>query len=257
MYKAKDVIKVFSKSVAYDWDKKSSLIEKIQGDDNLFFNIFSKYGKDGSKILEVGCGTGKLIKKIDGLYNDISIDLIEPSEDMCMSVSAKTFNNKIRVINKPIEEVVFIEKYDLILLKQVLHHIADKKSILRKLKGVLSDNGVIIMMFPNEKYQSSLIPFERNDDLLGRIDKEMLNTYIEDLDLTIDYLESMSNKAYFDNIYNYLRFMYSIGSLQKLFSYRKESYISVLELINIYKGLFVNSGSVEVEFGYCYTVLKK
>lgn len=176
---------------------------------------------------------------------------------MCRSIEAKNFRNDITVINQSIENTVFTKKYDIIILKQVLHHIVDKEYVMKKLYAALNEDGIVLLMFPNEKYQSCVIPFKKKDDLLGRINSEIMDNYTKDLGFKIDFIKNVSNKAYFENVYNYLMFMYSIGSLQKLFFYREEDYIPILKMIDIYKNLFVNTGVVEVEFSYCYLVLKK
>lgn len=85
----------------------------------------------------------------------------------------------------------------------------------------MTPTGVIIMT-PNEGYQNSIIPFNREKDVLGRINDAMMLEYISDLPLQVEEIKHVNTIARFSSLYEYFMFLYLIGSLQKIFNYREE-----------------------------------
>lgn len=140
-------------------------------------------------------------------------------------------------------------------MKQVLHHVVLKKLVLEKLSKYLTPTGVIIIMTPNEGYQNSIIPFNREKDVLGRINDAMMLEYISDLPLRVEEIKHVNTIARFSSLYEYFMFLYSIGSLQKIFNYREE-YEYALELITVFKRLFSQKSQLLVDFDYSYIVLE-
>lgn len=77
----------FSGVVAEGWETKSNYIFDIKGSDNLMMELISNeidsLLSDDIELLEIGCGTAKLIKKLYEHYKtDINITGIEMSKDM-------------------------------------------------------------------------------------------------------------------------------------------------------------------------------
>ena len=170
MFDSSDVQSVFSGNIAEEWEKKSRYINSLNGNDNMMIPTIKKYITSTSKILEVGCGTGKLLSQIDALT-------FEMSSDMLQQIDTLRFKNPVRLINDSVENFIDDNKYDIIVMKQVLHHIVSREQVLKKLAGYLNPNGVIIIMTPNDGYQKSILPFNPITDLLGRIDDSMIYEY--------------------------------------------------------------------------------
>lgn len=176
-FNSSDVQSVFSGNIAESWEQKSRYIGSIDGNDNMMIPMIKKYVTSAKKFLEVGCGTGKLLKQVDSLVDNITLTGVEMSRDMLQQIDISEFNNPIRLINDSIENFTSSEMYDIIIMKQVLHHVVSRKLVLEKLSKYLTPTGVIIIMTPNEGYQNSIIPFNREKDVLGRI-----NDGLEDID---------------------------------------------------------------------------
>lgn len=256
MFNSSDVQTVFSGNIAEEWERKSQYIESIEGDDNMMVPTIKNHLVPLANVLEIGCGTGKLLSQIDNLTSNIALTGIEMSSDMIGQIDKSKFKNSIQLINSSIEDFTTNESYDIIVMKQVLHHIASRKSVLKKLGSHLKEGGVIIIMTPNEGYQKGILPFNNNDDLLGRISDLMINEYIEELPLQVEKIEHVNTVAKFSSLYEYFMFLYSIGSLQKIFDYKGE-YEYALKLITIYKNLFSKEEKLLVDFDYSYITLKK
>ena len=174
MFDSSDVQSVFSGNIAEEWEKKSRYINSLNGNDNMMIPTIKKYITSTSKILEVGCGTGKLLSQIDALTFGIELTGVEMSSDMLQQIDTLRFKNPVRLINDSVENFIDDNKYDIIVMKQVLHHIVSREQVLKKLAGYLNPNGVIIIMTPNDGYQKSILPFNPITDLLGRIDDSMI-----------------------------------------------------------------------------------
>ena len=194
----------------------------------------------------------KNVRKSVLIYETI---IVEMSKDMLQQIDISEFNNPIRLINDSIENFTSSEMYDIIIMKQVLHHVVSRKLVLEKLSKYLTPTGVIIIMTPNEGYQNSIIPFNREKDVLGRINDAMMLEYISDLPLQVEEIKHVNTIARFSSLYEYFMFLYSIGSLQKIFNYREE-YEYALELITVFKRLFSQKSQLLVDFDYSYIVLE-
>ena len=92
-----------------------------------------------SKILDIGCGTGKLLIKMqnNGFNNLEGIDLFIESD----------YNYKnIKIKKQSLFQLT--EKYDLIMLNHSFEHMEDPESVLKKLKDNLTENGLITIRIP-------------------------------------------------------------------------------------------------------------
>ena len=253
MFDSSDVQSVFSGNIAEEWEKKSRYINSLNGNDNMMIPTIKKYITSTSKILEVGCGTGKLLSQIDALTFGIELTGVEMSSDMLQQIDTLRFKNPVRLINDSVENFIDDNKYDIIVMKQVLHHIVSREQVLKKLAGYLNPNGVIIIMTPNDGYQKSILPINPITDLLGRIDDSMIYEYIKDLPLQVVEIQHVNSLATFNSLYEYFMFLYAIGSLQKIFNYKGE-YEYALKLITVFKNLFSKEETLSVDFNYSYTV---
>jgi 2-polyprenyl-3-methyl-5-hydroxy-6-metoxy-1,4-benzoquinol methylase len=102
------------------------------------------------KILDIGCGEGTLGKRLlkKGIKEVIGIEINPPA---CKNAGY----NLSRVICGDIEEIdlPFSEGYfDCIICGDVLEHLKDPLSVLKKIRNYLSDAGAIIASIPNVRY---------------------------------------------------------------------------------------------------------
>ena len=97
-----------------------------------------------SKILEVGCGAGHIIGKIQ---SELKCDAyaIEPGGNW--NNYLRKFN--LKVFNTDLSNFKSKEKFDLILLSHVFEHFLRLDIILEQLKNLLHDDGHIYLEVPN------------------------------------------------------------------------------------------------------------
>lgn len=113
-------------------------------------------GKFG-RIFELGCGDGATLRMIKSKYDvgycagiDIDSKAIEKArQHLDFALCANVEN-----IDFPAE----ISEMDVILCLDVLEHLADPWSVVKRLHERLSDNGVIIACIPNIRYYRASLP---------------------------------------------------------------------------------------------------
>lgn len=92
---------------------------------NIFNNEFEKYSYylDGiNSIIEFGAGTGQNLVALRNIFQNRKIDAVELNKEACEKIIEKGCAD--RVFNKSIFEHEPHEKYDLVLTKGLLIHIA-------------------------------------------------------------------------------------------------------------------------------------
>lgn len=123
------------------------------------------------KVLEVGCNVRPVCKKqVKEKYN-IILHGIDPDQ----SINLKETKIKFEYFEvTDLESFETTEKYDLILLNMVMEHIKDNFGSFKKLKGLISEKGIIVCRQP-----SNLHPFSILNRILSHDLKEIvLKTFL-------------------------------------------------------------------------------
>jgi methionine biosynthesis protein MetW len=122
--------------------------------DNYREDILPFIPKIAKTILDVGCGTGKLLRVLKD-QNKVCYG-IEKDEDAFRIAR----QNAYTVINKRIEDAFDLipdNYFDVILLLDVLEHLVDPRMVLQKLKSKLSPDGILVSSIPNLRYYHNFI----------------------------------------------------------------------------------------------------
>ena len=118
-------------------------------------------------LLDIGCGTGlstqillnsKLGKHID------QITLLDTSPNMLKFAKekSKTWNKKYKTVNGYLSELD--EKFNVIIISSVLHHIPDLETFLKQVDGVLDNKGILIhIQDPNGDFLNDIEYNDRKD----------------------------------------------------------------------------------------------
>lgn len=158
--------------------KAKKLIKKVKSDYNKIANHFSntrkylwpeikewqKYVKDGQRILDAGCGSGRLLElfknnQIEYEGIDISNKLIEIAQSECKQYNQKNIHFQVgSLLSLPYRN----ESFDLIFCISTLQHIPGKENrwlALKELARVLQPGGRIFFTnwylwnsYANRKY---------------------------------------------------------------------------------------------------------
>ena len=110
--------------------------------------------KPGSRVLEIGCAEGGVLQAfIEKGYHGTGVELMPSRYEMAKQLLADEIKaGKASLSNKDIYEVdidqEYPERFDLIVLKDVIEHIHDQDKILGKLRDFLKEDGHIFFGFP-------------------------------------------------------------------------------------------------------------
>lgn len=115
---------------------------------NELYDLVNKYVQNNQKILDIGCGNGRLFsilknKNIEYLGIDNSKELINIAQEKYKNFK----NSKFKV--KDLLEINYNKKFDLIFLIAVLQHIPSEELRIKALKSIkkaLKPNSFLIML---------------------------------------------------------------------------------------------------------------
>jgi 2-polyprenyl-3-methyl-5-hydroxy-6-metoxy-1,4-benzoquinol methylase len=118
----------------------------------IVLRVIERYGnlKPGDTILDIGCGTGAIMKELSKKYNMVGID---------MSPLAVEYSKKRGLKNvflMPAEEFPK-EKFDVkaVILLDVIEHIDDDVSVLKTAREIVGKDGRVIVTVPAHKWMWS------------------------------------------------------------------------------------------------------
>lgn len=154
-------------------DMWGSLQEQI----NLLIDDLFAYKSIESKtlsLLDIGCGTGlssQILLNSKVGQNISQVTLLDTSPNMLKFAEqkAKTWGKKYKTINAYLADVN--EKFDVIIISSVLHHIPDLNAFLKQVDEALNPNGVLIhIQDPNGDFINSISYLERKNEYEKQLD---------------------------------------------------------------------------------------
>lgn len=110
-----------------------------------YINIINKYIKKGNHILDIACGSGAFaVRLIDNGYRNVHVNDIDSSEMKIDNVVKTSVD-----LNKEINNVSFLRKYDCIVAIDVIEHLENPFKFLRDANKILVNNGMLLISTPN------------------------------------------------------------------------------------------------------------
>lgn len=107
-------------------------------------NLLVNFTGKNKKVLEIGCATGYISRKLkENGCEVIGLEIDEESVRIAGSICDRIICGDIEIIQLP------DEKFDVILLGDVLEHLKNPQKILRKLVKNLKSDGRVIISIPN------------------------------------------------------------------------------------------------------------
>lgn len=97
------------------------------------------------KILDIGCGTGQLIKEISEKYKDINYLGIDVAQNMIAEAEKENKCKNVLFKVCPIEEFQTPEKFDVIICTHAFPYFPEKEKMLKKISSLCSENGKVII----------------------------------------------------------------------------------------------------------------
>ncbi len=134
-------------SVQKHFDKLAPLYDNLKSKNTYYHNNLKSFVKrnvrPGSKVLEVGCATGEILNVTDPEYG-VGIDI---SPEMIKIASAKF--PKYNFVNTSIDDFESDEKFDYVLVVDVIHHVYDVIAFFNKIYQFCHPQTKLIVTFVN------------------------------------------------------------------------------------------------------------
>lgn len=102
--------------------------------------------KPSDKVLEVGCGAGHILERIpEGKLYGIDISEIQ------IKRAKERLGDKVELKKSAGEVIPYEDKFfDKLLCSEVIEHVLEPVPLLKEMKRVLKDNGLLSLSIPNE-----------------------------------------------------------------------------------------------------------
>ncbi len=137
----------------YPVEKAGSLDSRIRG---WFFNpkkILGPYVKEGTTVLDIGCGPGfftvPLAQMVGTTGRVVAADLQEEMlQKVRMKIKGTGIEKRVTLHKCKEDGIHFSEMVDFILLFHVVHEVPEKGALFRELQSMLKVDGCILMAEP-------------------------------------------------------------------------------------------------------------
>ncbi len=123
------------------------------------------------KILDVGCGGGIICEPLARLGAKVTGIDFAPNNIKIAKIHSKINKLKINYIYKDIEKSKLDEKFDVILMFEVLEHLDNWKKTIKKIKKNLNKNGIIIISTINRNLLSKIFAITIAENVINWIPK--------------------------------------------------------------------------------------
>ena len=192
---------------------------KETSDKKIFEKIQELINLDNQKVLEIGCGDGRISKFI--IKNTDNLIGIDPSEDKIKDAQVKIPKGRFLVGSG--ENLVFPNAFfDLIIFTLSLHH-QDSRKALREATRVLKKDGLILVIEPVIEGEVERVFAIVNNEDQAKIDAQQA---ITESDLIVGYSETFYAHWIFENhedlseyIFNYYDLPFDPILAQKMYDF--------------------------------------
>ncbi|MCI0856860.1 MAG: class I SAM-dependent methyltransferase, partial [Chloroflexi bacterium] len=126
-------------------------------------NLIRRYvDLEDARVLDIGCGIGTYVKKLDEVSGEAYGVDIDPAR---VHEGAQTRQSRRGTLSVAVSErLPFADaSFDMVLLNEVIEHVKDDVATLREACRVLRPGGHVVIYAPNRLY-----PFETHGVYLGK-----------------------------------------------------------------------------------------
>ena len=129
-------------------------------------------GPDERDILDVGCGNGWILSAIESAApHPLRLHGLEPSA-VGISNTRSTVPNAI-VWEGTLENFQTSQQFDVITCSEVIEHVANQRSFLECLAGLLKKNGRLVLTTPNGRYRGSYF-----EEYRGKVEEQPVENWV-------------------------------------------------------------------------------
>ena len=138
----------FAKYSMYWWSNRFNAI------------LARRYGKHGSRLLEIGSGMGHLIGSLEPNFETVALDINHWALTQSRAVAPETGLNVGSAERLPFADASF----GVVIIKHVVEHLPDPELAVSELGRILAPGGILILATPN---LDSLLKPLKGEDWIG------------------------------------------------------------------------------------------
>lgn len=109
------------------------------------------------KILDIGCGTGQLIKEISEHYSAVRYLGIDVAKNMIDIARRSNNGERIEFKNVSVDDFVCEEKFDIIICTHAFPYFPDKNAAMNKISSLCRKGGKVIIVSSSTNNLKDLI----------------------------------------------------------------------------------------------------
>jgi methionine biosynthesis protein MetW len=143
---SKSMLSAVLEPFRYDRALKAEDLDPLESD-----ALICEMAPHGARILDIGCGTGALMSLLRKTRSE-NIVGFEPDPDRAERARSLGLNVTTGYATKKALES--LGAFDVIILSDVLEHVAEPASLLQLIKAALAPNGKVVVSVPNVAHWS-------------------------------------------------------------------------------------------------------
>ncbi len=109
--------------------------------------------KPGMFVLEVGCGEGVFCRQITDAAEIWGIEPYAPSAE----IAAQSLHRAFAATYDEVEDQLPLDYFDLVICNDVIEHMTDHDTFLRKIQKHMKKNSLLVGSLPNVRFSSNLV----------------------------------------------------------------------------------------------------
>jgi SAM-dependent methyltransferase len=142
-------------------------------------------------VLDIGCGLGHTAIALGAVCK--TVVGIEPSRDLYEKACANALPSNVRFERRGVYELTERDRYDLIVLDNVLEHLPDQADALTRISALLRPAGTLYLLLPNKLWPIEVhyhLPF------LSYLPLRLANAYLRASGRGCDYTDASYAPTY-------------------------------------------------------------
>lgn len=140
------------KTIKTDYAKIAGYYDKVRAltreSLNFWLEVFSKFGgiRENSRVLDVGCGTGRFTIPLAAKTN-ATVYGLDSSSEMLEKAKSKNKGGVVKWIQGRAEGLQFDDgHFDCVLMSYTIHHVDDMRKAIEEMYRVLKDQGRCVIL---------------------------------------------------------------------------------------------------------------